>query len=144
MYFVWLLGKEVSDDDIKNNKDFMTSPDGHLMIPSEFSEGVVALSPEEYLGGLCDLTGEIGRYAVQRGTARDVAGVKKCLEANAAVYNAIQLIGRYPNSIGKKMDQLRRSVEKLERMLYDMSLSEAAGGRKVETEEINMDVDKQD
>jgi hypothetical protein len=36
------------------------------------------------------------------------------------------------------MDQLRRSVEKLERILYEMSLSEAAGGRKVESKEINM------
>ena len=31
------------------------------------------------------------------------------------------------------MDQLRRSVEKLERMLYEMSLTEAAGGRAMAT-----------
>ena len=32
-----------------------------------------ALTPAEYLGGLCDLVGEIGRYAVRRATARDAA-----------------------------------------------------------------------
>ena len=32
------------------------------------------------------------------------------------------------------MDQLRRSIEKLERILYELSLSEAAGGRPVQSE----------
>ncbi len=77
--------------------------------------------------GLCDLTGEIGRYAVQRGTSRDYDGVRTCLEANSAVSIAIQTLERSPGGINKKMDQLRRSVEKIERMTYEMSLSKAAG-----------------
>ena len=32
-----------------------------------------------------------------------------------------------PSSINKKMDQLRKSVHKIERMMYEMSLSQAAG-----------------
>jgi predicted translin family RNA/ssDNA-binding protein len=73
------------------------------------------------------LTGEIGRFAVQRGTARDYNGVRECLEANSAVSLAIQALERVPGGIHKKMDQLRRSVEKIERMTYEMSLSKAAG-----------------
>lgn len=39
-----------------------------------------------------------------------------------------------PSGIFKKMDQQRRGVAKLERMLSELSLSEAAGGRPMETE----------
>jgi predicted translin family RNA/ssDNA-binding protein len=98
---------------------------GTLLLPQDF--GTIPIEAEEYLGGLCDLTGEIGRYAVQRGTNRDYEGVQACLEANAAVALAIQTLERSPSGINKKMEQLQRSVEKLERMTYEMSLSKAAG-----------------
>jgi predicted translin family RNA/ssDNA-binding protein len=105
---------------------------GEILSPSDF--GVIALLPDEYLGGLCDLTGEIGRYAVHCGTKRDVDGVRLCLHSNQQVLSAIQSLPVFPSGIGKKMDQLRRSIEKLERILYELSLSEAAGGRPVQTE----------
>jgi predicted translin family RNA/ssDNA-binding protein len=124
LFYVWLLGR----DGEGSTKDCIV-PSNVLLKLEDFS---IALEPEEYLGGLCDLTGEIGRYAVQRGTARDVEGVKGCLEANAAIMVAIRTMERVPGSTGKKMVQLRRSVEKIERMTYEMSLSEATG-RKVAT-----------
>ena len=105
---------------------------GKILIPSEFT--VIELQPEEYLGGLCDLTGEIGRYAVQCGTNRDVSGVQMCLHSNQRILSAIQSMPVFPSDIGKKMGQLRRSIEKLERILYELSLSEAAGGRPVTSE----------
>ena len=126
LFYVWLLGK---DENAPTEK-----PSGIILRPEDFE---IALEPDEYLGGLCDLTGEIGRFAVQQGTARDTEGVKQCLDSNGAIYLAIQTMERFPTGISKKMDQLRRSVEKLERILYEMSLSEAAGGRKVETVEYN-------
>ena len=105
---------------------------GKILVPSDFT--VIPLLPDEYLGGLCDLTGEIGRFAVQRGTNRDVEGVRLCLHSNQRILSTIQSLPVFPSGIGKKMDQLRRSVEKLERILYELSLSEAAGGRPVHTE----------
>lgn len=99
-------------------------PSGILLQMQDFE---IPLQADEYLGGLCDLTGEIGRYAVHRGTARDFAGVKQCLEANSAVLLALRTMERLPGGINKKMDQLHRNVEKLERMTYELSLSEATG-----------------
>lgn len=128
LFYVWLLGTDPSNE---GESAGLTA--GMLLTPEAF-EGAVTLEPEEYLGGLCDLTGEVGRCAVQRGTARDTEGVRRCLETNSSVLTAIQILGRLPGAIGKKMDQLRRSVEKLERMTYEMSLSEAAGGRPIATE----------
>jgi predicted translin family RNA/ssDNA-binding protein len=131
LFYVWLLGT--------NENAPTEKPSGIILRPEDFE---IALEPDEYLGGLCDLTGEIGRFAVQQGTARDTEGVKQCLDANGAIYMAIQTMERFPSGISKKMDQLRRSVEKLERILYEMSLSEAAGGRKVESEEIKLEEKK--
>jgi predicted translin family RNA/ssDNA-binding protein len=119
MFCTWLFGKD--DDTPMITKD---PPMGDLLLPQEFS---MELSPEEYLGGLCDLTGEIGRFAVQRGTARDTDGVKLCLFTNERILNALQSMERLPHGVSKKMEPLRRSVEKLERILYEMSLSEATG-----------------
>uniref|UniRef100_A0A7S1D4M2 Translin n=1 Tax=Cyclophora tenuis TaxID=216820 RepID=A0A7S1D4M2_CYCTE len=113
-FHVWLFGKDGSS----------TEATGDLLLPDEFS---VDLTPEEYLGGLCDVTGEIGRFAVQRGTVRDTDGVRLCLRTNSSIWNALQTLERVPGSIGKKMDAMRLSVEKLERILYEMSLSEATG-----------------
>lgn len=127
LFYVWLLGKNADQPFEKCS--------GILLLPNDFE---IELEPEEYLGGLCDLTGEIGRYAVQRGTARDFDGVRACLEANSAVLLAIEMLERFPSGIGKKMDQLRLSVEKIERMTYELSLSEATG-RKVDSEAVAMD-----
>jgi predicted translin family RNA/ssDNA-binding protein len=128
LFYAWLHGVD--------SEQPSETLSGIILKPEDFE---ITLESDEYLGGLCDLTGEIGRYAVQQGTSRDFEGVKRCLEANVAVQDAIQTMERFPGSIGKKMDQLRRSVEKIERMTYEMSLSEAAGGRKVNTEEIKPD-----
>jgi len=108
LYLIWLEEKRVAN-------------------PSEFP----MLEPVEYLGGLCDLTGEVGRFAVQRGTKRDSAGVKWCLETNLSILNALQTLS-LPNKLNKKIDPLRSSVEKLEKIMYELSLIQH--GRSMPTE----------
>jgi predicted translin family RNA/ssDNA-binding protein len=122
LFMAWLYGKE---GDVKE------SPATTLLALSDFAEYV---EPEDYIGGLCDLTGEVGRYAVQRGTSRDVASVQLCWQTTTHIYTHLQQLERLPQGVGKKLDGLRRSVDKLERMMYEMSLSEAAGGRQVRTD----------
>jgi len=108
LYLIWLEEKRVAN-------------------PSEFP----MLEPVEYLGGLCDLTGEVGRFAVQRGTKRDSSGVKWCLETNLSILNALQTLS-LPNKLNKKIDPLRSSVEKLEKIMYELSLIQH--GRSMPTE----------
>lgn len=105
----------------------MGIPKGQLLQPSDFT--TVKLEPADYLGGLCDLTGEIGRIAVQRGTKRDSDGVHFCLDTNLSIVFALETLRHFPSGsyIYKKMDQLKQSVEKLERMLYELSLVKATG-----------------
>ena len=106
-------------------------PAAQILTPTEFA---LKVEPEEYVGGLCDLTGEIGRFAVQRGTIRDVENVQLCLQTNQAILSGLQIMEYWPPGTGKKLDAVRTSVDKLQRMLYEMSLSEAAGGRNVKSD----------
>eukprot|EP00533_Pseudo-nitzschia_delicatissima_P003873 CAMPEP_0116092084 /NCGR_PEP_ID=MMETSP0327-20121206/7848_1 /TAXON_ID=44447 /ORGANISM="Pseudo-nitzschia delicatissima, Strain B596" /LENGTH=455 /DNA_ID=CAMNT_0003583475 /DNA_START=191 /DNA_END=1558 /DNA_ORIENTATION=- len=120
LFYAWLLGNDGEEVSMEDGK-----PKGKLLLPLEFT--FVSLEPDQYLGGLCDLTGEIGRFAVQKGTERDYEGVHQCLEANTAILAAVQGLEKPPNRLNKKMETLRRSVSKIQRMIYEMSLSKAAG-----------------
>ena len=99
-------------------------PAGKILLPNEFS---LKISTEDYLGGLCDLTGEIGRFAVARGTVRDKESVKLCLETNKSIYMTLKMLGRLPKNVSKKVGAVSSSVDKLERLLYEQSLMEMTG-----------------
>ncbi|KAL3934896.1 MAG: hypothetical protein SGBAC_009476 [Bacillariaceae sp.] len=143
LYQVWLVGKDDNgngndndgngnDDGEKMQEDIdptkkknSNNPAKVVLLPEDFSK--IRLEPQEYLGGLCDLTGEIGRFAVKKATIRDKENVKNCLETNMSILYAMESLGKVPGNIGKKIDPLRRTVEKQERMLYELSLVEATG-----------------
>jgi predicted translin family RNA/ssDNA-binding protein len=143
MFMTWLYGKDSTSaaTTTVSNSSPIDIASGVVLLPADFD---IHLEPEEYLGGLCDLSGEVGRFAVQRGTARDVRGVQLCLQTNSDIYTALQSLERLPggNGMNKKLDAVRQSVWKLERMLYEMSLSEAAGGRAVQTNSMEISEEK--
>ena len=99
-------------------------PLGRILMHHELK---LSVSPEEYLGGLCDLSGEIGRFAVSRGTKRDRESVKLCLDTNKSMHMALRMVGKMPGGLNKKMFALSKSVEKLERVMYELSLMEMTG-----------------
>ena len=91
------------------------------------SPGDLPLCDEtEYLGGLCDLTGEVGRVAVVKGTARDIPAVQFALATNSAIKDVLETLPLSKNIL-KKIGPLETSVGKLEQMLYELSLTR--GGR---------------
>ena len=89
-------------------------------------EDLPLCNEDEYLGGLCDLTGEIGRVAVAKGTKRDVDGVRLALITNMAIRTALENLSLSKN-ISKKIGPLHDSIRKLEQILYELSLMR--GGR---------------
>jgi len=135
LFAVWLHGDSTVPSAMEEDGASPSSSgklSGVLLNPDFFAEDILPLEPDEYIGGLCDLTGEIGRYAVHRGTERDVESVKTCLQANSEIMKAVEMMERTPGG-NKKLEPLRFSVSKIERMLYELSLSSAAGGRNVAT-----------
>jgi predicted translin family RNA/ssDNA-binding protein len=125
LFYTWLNGKEETPNDESSKSLILNMEDFEIQ-----------LEPVEYLGGLCEMTGEIGRCALKCGTERDIEGAKHCLEASASISIAIELMASYPSSIGKKVGFVKRGVEKLEKMTYEMSLVLAAGGLKVSTADL--------
>lgn len=83
----------------------------------------------EYIGGLADFTGEVGRFAVAAAARRDDAAVRECLAADLSVQDALMKLG-LPGKLGKKESMLKTNVKKLEHVLYELSLIKASG-RKV-------------
>lgn len=111
LLYLWMQEKRIAT----YHSDFTTLVD---------EEPLLLLQPEEYIGALCDFTGEVGRWAVVQGTKRDLATVKWCLETNMSIRNSIQEIsyGQDSKALNRqKTDQLRSNVEKLERMVYELS-----------------------
>lgn len=125
LYHAWLLGNGENDEKTESKVERKGNPDGTILLHTDFT--VIPLEPQEYLGGLCDLTGEIGRFAVKRATIRDLKNVQLCMETNMSVLFAMDSISKLPGNLGKKLDPLRRTVEKQERMLYELSLVQATG-----------------
>lgn len=81
------------------------------------------LLPAEYLGGLCDLVGEIGRTAVHGATAHDYALVNHVHATAVAVQTAaLTLASAWPRRLEGKLGALRTAINKLERLQYEGAL----------------------
>jgi predicted translin family RNA/ssDNA-binding protein len=110
-------------------RDLLTYSPGHIIL-LRGDESLLGehLQPSEYLGAVCDLVGEIGRYAVRRATERDAAEVRACLATAVAVQQAVLSLGSAaPRGLHKKGDALRTAVRKMEALLYELSLVERSG-----------------
>ena len=101
----------------------------------------LALSADDYLGGLADLTGEVGRHAVARGTARDKESVRRCLDLSRDVHLLLRLLGKLPRNVTKKLSMVGKTVEKLQRVFYEQNMLEMTGRREFATDmEVGHDV----
>ena len=75
---------------------------------------------EDYLMGICDLTGELGRRGVSLATKRmykDVGKVKNFVED---VYGEFLNFNLRNGSLRKKFDAIKWNLKKLEEVLYDL------------------------
>ncbi|MFA5155115.1 MAG: hypothetical protein WC453_01645 [Patescibacteria group bacterium] len=81
----------------------------------------LSLDYESYLGGICDLIGELVRYATNRaadGKFGEVAKIKKTADAIMAQLADFDLTGY----LRTKYDQARGHLRKLEQMAYEIRL----------------------
>lgn len=94
----------------------------------DFIEGkkisvIVGLEVDDnvYLAGLCDVPGELYRYAVKAATDKDFALVTLCAEtANEIVGELIEF--DLTSYLRTKFDQAKQATNKLEHIVYDLSL----------------------
>jgi predicted translin family RNA/ssDNA-binding protein len=90
-------------------------------------ESLVIANDAEYVGGLSDFTGEIGRTAVAYATNRNIEGVKEVLQTDIVVLSALAEL----NSTGrfsKKVEAVVTNMRKIEDVVYELTLL-SRGGR---------------
>ncbi|MBI3626886.1 hypothetical protein HY224_02485 [Candidatus Uhrbacteria bacterium] len=85
-------------------------------LQSEFTIGY-----DEYLSGICDLTGELTRTAVilaGRGKFKEVMEIQQTVEAIVAEIIKFDLVGQ----LRVKYDDAKRNLKRLEEIAYDLQI----------------------
>ena len=78
---------------------------------------------EVYLAGLCDVPGELYRFAIKAATGRDIKTVKKCADmAQEIIGELIEF--NLTSYLRTKLDQAKQAVHKLEQVVYEVSIRE--------------------
>jgi len=83
----------------------------------------IQIGGEQYLGGVCDMTGELTRQAVIKATEKDFKAVEEYTKIVEDVVGALikfDLVGHYR----QKYDDAKRNLKRLESIRYDISLRE--------------------
>ncbi|MAG08427.1 hypothetical protein CMO89_03065 [Candidatus Woesearchaeota archaeon] len=84
------------------------------------SRKTIGVNSEDYLMGLCDLTGELGRRAVSLATKRkfkEVEAIKKLVED---IYGEFLKFNLRNSSLRKKSDSIKWNLKKIEEIMYDL------------------------
>lgn len=76
---------------------------------------------DEYIGGLCDVCGEIVRKMVGLATEGKIKEVKKANEALQEIIHEL-MQNNFSGYLRTKFDQAKRSLQKAEEIVYDISI----------------------
>jgi len=88
-------------------------------IPTKASLGV---SAEDYLSGLCDLTGELVRKAVYDVIHKNYDEAEKIKELVHDIYGEFLKLHLRNGELRKKSDSIKWNLKKLEEVMYDISM----------------------
>ncbi len=81
----------------------------------------LSVSPEVFTAGLCDVPGELYRYAVKAATNKDLDMVKQCADAAQEIIGEL-IEFNLTKYLRTKFDQAKAAVQRLEGIVYELSL----------------------
>ena len=87
-----------------------------LKLNSDFNFG-----PEEYIGGLCDLTGELVRQAVLTADSKNLNQIKKYTEISKKIVGFMMKF-YLSGKTRQKFDEAKRNLKRLEQIIYEIKL----------------------
>ncbi len=76
---------------------------------------------EIFLAGLCDVPGELYRYAIRAATNKDMNMAKKCEEMSQEIIGELTEFN-LTSYLRNKFDQAKQALHKLEIVVYELSL----------------------
>lgn len=81
----------------------------------------VRVEPQIYVAGLCDVPGELYRYAIRAATNKDVPTVMRCKETAEDIIGEL-IECNLTKYLRTKFDQAKQAVGKLDIVVYELSL----------------------
>ncbi len=82
----------------------------------------------EYVNGLADFTGEIGRLAVMYASERKLAPIQDIQQLDTVIYDYITTLNIVSNnSFFKKMDMIYSNMKKVDDIIYELTLLQKTG-----------------
>ncbi len=82
------------------------------------------VDPIVYLGGLSDLTGELGRRSVLQAIAKNKKEVQEIREVVDEIYGAFTRFDLRNGDLRKKADSIKWNLQKVEELLHDLTKKE--------------------
>lgn len=79
-------------------------------------------SPEEYLGGLCDMTGELVRQSVLCASEKNLKLLQKYREITKDIVGFIMTL-YLSGKIRMKFDDAKRNLKRIETIIYEINLT---------------------
>jgi predicted translin family RNA/ssDNA-binding protein len=79
------------------------------------------VSDEIYIAGMCDVPGELYRFAIRAATVRDFATVQRCATTSDEIIG-ILVEFNLTSYLRTKFDQAKQAHQKLEQVIYEVSL----------------------
>ncbi len=81
----------------------------------------IEIDPDVFIGGLCDVPGELLRYAIKSATERKFDEVKKCHDSAEEIIG--ELVDMDLTGYNRqKFDQAKQALHKLEQVVYEVSM----------------------
>lgn len=77
----------------------------------------------EYIGGLSDLTGEIGRLAVIYGTARDLSSLTPTFRFSECISRVLNEVTITTGKFYSKSNTARQNTTKIEGLIYELTMN---------------------
>eukprot|EP00948_MAST-09A_sp_MAST-9A-sp1_P000424 g424.t1 len=87
--------------------------------------GYQVFTLDDYVGGLVDFTGELGRYAVFKATRQDLEGVRALLHLVSCLQTNLVCFGE-----SKKLRALETNIKKMEQIAFQLTMLKHSGKKK--------------
>ncbi len=81
----------------------------------------LSIPRDVYLAGLCDVPGELYRYAIKAATEHDVDAVAECNDMAQEIIETLTEF-EFTKYLRNKFDQAKQAAHKLEYVVYEVSL----------------------
>lgn len=75
---------------------------------------------DDYIAGLCDLTGELGRYCVIKSIKKDISEVSRAKNLIEDIFGVILMFDFRNGELRKKSDSVKWNLKKAEEVLFEL------------------------